>query len=347
MEVILFLFIFQAHPQPVRRKNRLYSPTALTNAYKCVLESGVSVRRASIIYKVPETTLRDRFLGNVHPDTTAAGKSPLFTNFEEAKLVDHFKTMASFGYGYSRQECVDIASDYAVVLGKRSKDTPLTMKWMRGFLSRWPEIRVLKPRSLEHVRAKMASESVVNGYFQNLKHTLETHELIDKPHLIFNVDEKGLSVDHKPPHVVSSSLYCPSAVTSGKGQTVTILGCGSATGQAIPPYFIFPGKRMRPELLTGSSPGATGTVSESGWSNGVIFRDYLENHFLKYVPGRSNQKILLIVDGHKSHVTVGLSEWAQQMGIVLFILPAHCSHILQPLDVACYGPFQQIYNAIS
>ena len=64
------------------------------------------------------------------------------------------------------------------------------MKWMRSFLSRWPEIRVPKPRSLEHVRAKMASESVVNGYFQNLKHILETHELIDKPYLIFNVDKK-------------------------------------------------------------------------------------------------------------------------------------------------------------
>ena len=114
-------------------------------------------------------------------------------------------------------------------------------------------------------------------------------------------------------------MYCPSAVTSRKGQTVTILGCGSATVQAIPPYFIFPGK---PELLAGSSPGATGTVSESGWSKGVIFRDYLEKHFLKYVPGRSNQKILLIVDGHKSHVTAGLSERVQHMGIVLFILPA-------------------------
>ena len=155
-----------------------------------VIESGISVRRAAILHRVPETTLRDRVLGNVHPDTVAAGKPPLFSEYEEVKLVEHFKTMASFGYGYSRQECVNIASDYAVVLGKRSKDSPLTMKWMRGFLSRWPEIRVLKPRSLEHVRAKMASETVVCNYFKNLKCTLETHDLADKPYLIFNVDEK-------------------------------------------------------------------------------------------------------------------------------------------------------------
>ena len=28
----------------------------------------------------------------------------------------------------------------------------------------------------------------------------------------------------------------------------------------------------------------------------------------------------------------------------MYVLPAHTSHILQPLDVGCYGPFQRIYN---
>ena len=37
--------------------------------------------------------------------------------------------------------------------------------------------------------------------------------------------------------------------------------------------------------MEGATAGANGTVSETGWSNGLIFREYLENHFLKYVPG--------------------------------------------------------------
>jgi hypothetical protein len=57
--------------------------------------------------------------------------------------VEHFKTMESFGYVYSKQECVDKASDNAFVSGKRTRESPLTMKWMREFLSRWPEIMVL------------------------------------------------------------------------------------------------------------------------------------------------------------------------------------------------------------
>jgi hypothetical protein len=49
----------------------------------------------------------------------------------------------------------------------------------------------------------------------------------------------------------------------------------------------------------------------------------------------------LLMDGHSTHISVGLLEWAKSMNIVIFILPAHTSHLLQPLDVACFGPVQQ------
>ncbi|XP_061186996.1 uncharacterized protein LOC133195149 [Saccostrea echinata] len=315
----------------------------MTNAYQMVKEKKMSVRKASKIFRVPDTTLRDRVLLKVDPETAVFGKTPVLDNLEEANLVNHFKTMASFGYGYTRQECINIATDYAIFVGKRTPDKPFSMKWMRCFLKRWPELKVLKPRGLEHVRAKMASSETVSKYFENLCNTLSKHDLYGKPHLIFNVDEKGISVDHKPPAVVGDSAYCPQSVTSGRGKTITILGGGSASGVSIPPFFVFPGKRMMPELLSGASPGASGTVSETGWSNGLIFRHYLEHHFLKFVP-RDEGQILLLLDGHKSHVSVELVEWASQKGIIIFILPAHTSHVLQPMDVACYGPFQNIYN---
>lgn len=126
---------------------------------------------------------------------------------------------------------------------------------------------------------------------------------------------------------------------------MTVLGCGSASGVSLPPFFVFPGKRMNPDLLVGKSPGASGVVSETGWSNQAVFREYLASYFLKHIPGRDGQKVLLIVDGHKSHISVGISEGALEKGIVLFILPPHSSHILQPMDVSCFGPFERIYNA--
>jgi hypothetical protein len=37
-------------------------------------------------------------------------------------------------------------------------------------------------------------------------------------------------------------------------------------------------------------------------------------------------------------------EWAQERNIIIHILPAHTSHILQPLDVGFYEPLQRIYD---
>lgn len=189
----------------------------------------------------------------------------------------------------------------------------------------------------------MTSESVVSSYFQNLEQAMSRHGITNKPHRIFNVDVKGMTIDHTPPKVVSCSVK-PQAVTSGRGKTITILGCGSAGGVSIPPYFVFPGKRFFPKLLAGATPGTNGTMTDSGWSNGQVFREYLEQHFIKFLPGGTSEPTLLILDGHKSHVSVGLVEWAIQHNIYIFVLPAHTSHLLQPLDVGVFGPFQRMYN---
>ncbi|XP_053402820.1 uncharacterized protein LOC128558058 [Mercenaria mercenaria] len=290
----------------IQAKYRAYSPSALHNAYKSVVDNGAPVLRASRMYGVPQQTLRDRVLGKIDPECVTTGREPVLSMFEEAKIVKHIKTMADYGYGYTMQECTDIATEYAVSLGKKTRDNPLTLRRMDGFRKRWPEVKVSNPRVLNIVRAKMTSETTVNAYFSNLTDTLIKYDLLDKPHRIFNVDEKGFSPNHKPPYIVSYSSG-PPAVTTGKSKTITILGCGHAGGISIPPYYVFPGKRMLPELLAGSSPGIAGTVSESGWSNSAIFRKYLEEHFLKYLPGGNGEPVLLLLDGHKSHVSVTLA----------------------------------------
>lgn len=73
----------------------------------------------------------------------------------------------------------------------------------------------------------MASKAVVTSYFEGLKQTLQEHSLSEDQVWLVNVDEKGISIDYKSPYIVSGSDHCPLAITSGKGKTVTILGCGS------------------------------------------------------------------------------------------------------------------------
>ena len=47
--------------------------------------------------------------------------------------------------------------------------------------------------------------------------------------------------NHTPPAVVAGTDFHPPSVVSQKGQTTTIIGCGSASGVAVPPFFVFAG----------------------------------------------------------------------------------------------------------
>jgi hypothetical protein len=86
-------------------------------------------------------------------------------------------------------------------------------------------------------------------------------------------------------------------------------------------------------------------MSETGWSNADVFRDYLQNHFIPNVRRgeKDDQPILLILDGHATHISKQVIEWAVSQHLILFVLPAHSSHVLQPLDVAVFGPFKGYY----
>ncbi|XP_061174843.1 uncharacterized protein LOC133183985 [Saccostrea echinata] len=318
----------------------------MTNAYHAIKEHQMSVWKAARVYCVPETTLRQRALGRVDPEKLTSGVSPVLSLEEEAAFVDHLKVMASCGYGYTRSEVVNMASEYACSLQKRDRNHPFSMKWFKGFMMRWPELNVSKPRALSAARAKSTSEEVVSNYYRELDTILKKYDLVDKPQCIYNIDEKGLQTEHRPPCIVGSKMSTTPAITSARSSTVTVIGCGNALGTQMPPYFVFQGARMRQELMEGASEGAQGTVTDSGWSNSEVFQTYLSEHFLKYVQRpNENQPILILYDGHRSHINLTLVDWAKQHNIVLFVLPAHTSHVLQPLDLGCFGPFQEIYNA--
>jgi len=249
--------------------------------------------------------------------------------------------MAEVGYGYTWKETINLASDYAVHLQRRDKQHPLSLKWLYSFLGRW------QGRSLETMRACCSSREVVGKYFLELESIRDRYDLKDQSHRIFNVDEKGITTDCKPPNIVSCSHFKPQVVTAGNSKTVTLLGGGSASGSQIPPFCVFPGQRMMlPDLLNGVTPGASGTVSDSGWSNSVIFEQYMKEHFIKFIPNRDDDhKVLVLYDGHKSHISMSLITWVKENNIILFVLPPHTSHILQQMDVSCFGPFEKAWGA--
>lgn len=305
----------------------------------------VSVYAAARCHGVPISTLRDRVANRISVDTTKSGPEPVLTLDQEQKLCAHIKSLAEVGYGYTRSEVIHLASDYAVSLGKREADKPFSLQWYYDFMGRWPELKLVRPSSLSEQRARCASEACVTNYFRELNHVMNKYEIMGNPQNIYNIDEKGINTEYKPPNVVAGSSCKVQSVMAERGKTVTIIGAGNALGTQIPPYFIFPGERYLDSLLSGSTPGADGTMTKSGWSNSEVFKKYFKTHFMKYVQGRgdSSEYILVLYDGHRSHISLDLVDWALERKIILFVLPPHTSHILQPMDIGCFGPLQNRY----
>lgn len=128
-----------------------------------------------------------------------------------------------------------------------------------------------------------------------------------------------------------------------RGQHVTAVCCMGTTGHFVPPALIFPRKNWKHELLDGAPVGTLGLVQEKGWMTGEVFLQWLE-HFCQHVKASLEDKVLLVLDGHSSHKNLDVLEYAKTNGVIMVCLPPHCTHRMQPLDVAFFGPFKIFYD---
>ena len=165
-----------------------------------LIDSGLSAYKASKLTGVPETTIKDRRLGKVKRDTFGGGHGPIFTESQEQRLKEHAVDMMHMGYGYTRRELINLATDMAHSLKKLPEDKSLSEAWLYlGFLKRHSDITFLKPRSLSMSRAKAVTKENIDTYFSNLKNIMDKYSLHDQPELIYNIDETGFSPEHSPP----------------------------------------------------------------------------------------------------------------------------------------------------
>ena len=93
---------------------------------------------------------------------------------------------------------------------------------------------------------------------------------------------------------------------------------------------IYPRIRMSEGSKTGAVPGTLFGCSKSGWVNQDLYLEW----FRFSIP--SAQPVLLIKDGHSSHISLEVIELAQENDVHLLCLPSHMSHLLQPLDVGVF-----------
>ena len=109
------------------------------------------------------------------------------------------------------------------------------------------------------------------------------------------------------------------------------------------PYVVYKGARVSPYHTIGGPLGTRYKATENGWMNADTFLDWFQLIFIPSLP--SCRPVLLLLDGHKSHVGYQIRKVAQENNIHILKLPAHTTHLLQPLDVGVFNHLKRVWQA--
>ena len=170
----------------------------------------------------------------------------------------------------------------------------------------------------------MNSENM-KAYFDLLSDVYDEFNFENNPESIYNMDETGVPLEPRPPKVVAKwgqkKVRC---CTSEQKCQITVIGCGSATGQVLPPFIIFAAKQLNHSWTLNEVSGSRYGVSDKGWVDQELFYYWLKDYFLANAASR--RPLLLLLDGHSSHFELQSIQFAKENGVVIFCLPPHTTH---------------------
>ena len=323
---------------------KLWTEESMKAAVKSCQE-GKGLRETSRLYNVPVETLRRRVTGAVEMGCRS-GPPTVFTEEQEDQLSEYLVKMSEMGFGLTRDDILHLAFNMAELTGQSHpfREGKAGRGWFEGFMSRHQNLTLRKPQPLSYCRALCANKETIDDFFGKLGGLYGRLNLISKPMNIYNADETGVSVVYKPGRVVAelghSGVY--SLCSAERGKTHTVLSCVSASGFVLPPLMVYPRKKSVPDhLRLGAIPNTLFSNSQSGWITKEIYLEWFKWFVQSIPPARP---MLLIQDGHASHISIELIELARDNGVHLLCLPAHTTHILQPLDVGVFKSFKSHFS---
>ena len=181
------------------------------------------------------------------------GPKPYLNEVEEKDLTGFLEVTSSIGYGKTRKQIKAVAETVAREKGILWKER-ISDGWFRRFFERQPQLTLRKGDRTAFVRmSAMQNNEALDSYFRELKRIFDDeHKLLDKPENIYNVDETGMPLDHRAPHILAKKgqkkVRC---ATSGNKSQVTVVGCINAVGQALRTSFHH---YLTQKILTWSGP---------------------------------------------------------------------------------------------
>ncbi|XP_003391501.1 PREDICTED: uncharacterized protein LOC100640141, partial [Amphimedon queenslandica] len=326
-------------------KRKQWSTQSMEIAVASVREGTNGLREAARMYNLPVESLRRRVHDIVAIDCRP-GPPTVLMKEEEDRLYQYLLEMADMGYGLNRETIMKLAFTIAEKTEKSHpfKGESAGRAWFDGFRRRYPRLTLRSPQPLSQARAFAGSPEIISDFFGKLGALYGRLNLLSKPMMIYNADEMGISVVHKPGKVVAElgRNHVYSVVSGERGKNHTIMACVSASAFVLPPMIIYPRKRGLPDnYKAGAVPNTLFVTSTNGWINSELYFEWLKFFSNNIPPARP---VLLVQDGHSSHMSIEAIEYAKSNQIYILCLPSHTTHILQPLDIGVFKSFKSNFS---
>jgi len=278
-------------------------------------------------FGIPVQTLRDAKKRGV---PNRRGPSTMLTTEEEDELAGYCINMQKLGFGLSRPAVDSLVLEILRTRDNQCQRTP-SEKWWRRFKRDHPNISFRVPQELTEARAQKGNPIIVKDHFTKLQQIIDEHNLTAGQ--IWNMDETGFSISSSLQKVLAQKGARNVHKVSGSSKDhVSVCPTISAAGTFIPPLLIYKGVNFIEGMLSGATvpSGTVAAFSDSGYMQENIFQMYIE-HFNRKIP--ADRPVLLILDGHSSHISLASIKFCRDHEIHLYILPSNTTHLLQPCEI--------------
>ncbi len=294
---------------------------------------------AARAFGVAVRTLQKRWKGGDSKSTRASTNKAL-TDEQKQAIRDYIERLDKINM-CARPRMIVRTANFLI----RSKNRTIDHQWFKQFKERNSQLYVQKQKPLASNRKDSHNLQDMSEYFSKLSRVIREKRITDDD--VWNMNETSFRIDcDKTQLVITFDPRKPLRMTDSDNRDyITAVECISASGEMIPPLIILTEvhilhKWCEENDLNGETLIET---SESNYSNDDLIMNWL-HHFIDHTRNRRNETwLLLIIDGFGSHSTIPFLELATVNNIVLFRLPAHSTHLTQPLDVGMFQSFKHYH----
>lgn len=321
---------------PVRTKKVTPEEQRIAKAIKAIKDS--TVKNASVAarqYYVPYSKLYHRLNGQPAVDSNGGHNKALSVEQEKALLlyIDRCHEL--------RRACkhkhIELAAN-SLLLASGSTYT-VSVSWTTRFIKRTGCLRHrTKPLSAERKAAQKRAD--IELHFEKFRRRYQ--ELRMKPENLHNFDETGFRIGCLSGQIVFTQTDKQVYISDPNNrEIVTSMESISGTGKTTDPMMIMVGLLMKEKHFPeGLNDGIRLAMSESGYTNDILSFEWLK-HFDAQTRPPNGEWRMLVIDGHGSHLTIEFIVYCYRpdVKISVFLLPAHSTHLLQPLDIRGFPVF--------